>query len=149
MDQFIQLFRGLSEETRLRIVMLLTYGELCVCDLMVVLDEPQSKVSRHLAYLKHSGMTNSKRVGVWMHYWLEESSNGIYKTVIGFLKEQLSHQPQFRSDMERLLELKKQGSCKAAMKLNKRRRTHKTRGEIKKISLKRSKPRTKEDKKDG
>ena len=102
---------------------------------MVVLDEPQSKVSRHLAYLNHSGMTYSKRVGVWMHYWQEESSNGSYKALIGLLKEQLSNQPQCRTDMERLLELKKQGSCKAAMKLVKRHRTQKTRRETKKLSL--------------
>jgi ArsR family transcriptional regulator len=68
MERLAQFFKALSDETRLRIMMLLTQGELCVCDLMFVLDEPQSKVSRHLAYLKHSGLTNSKRAGVWMHY---------------------------------------------------------------------------------
>ena len=135
MDQLAQLFKALSEDTRVRIVMLLTYGELCVCDLMAVLDEPQSKVSRHLAYLKHSGMTNSKRVGVWMHYWLNDSENRICKALIDFLKEHLSHQIQFQGDMKRLLELKKQGGCKAALKLKMRRRTQKMRRETKKISL--------------
>lgn len=113
MNQLVQFFKALSEETRLRIVMLLTHGELCVCDLMVVLDEPQSKVSRHLAYLKHSGITESKRVGVWMHYWLKDSSNGIYRAQIDFLREQLSSQPQFREDKEKLLNFKKKGGCKA------------------------------------
>jgi ArsR family transcriptional regulator len=135
MNQLVQFFRALSEETRLRIVMLLTQGELCVCDLMEVLEEPQSKVSRHLAYLKHSGITDSKRVGVWMHYWLKESRNGIYKAQINFLKEQLTHLPQFRSDMERLLELKKQGACKAAMKFKVGRRSKKPVAGTKKATL--------------
>ena len=148
MNQLAQLFKALSEETRLRIIMLLTYGELCVCDLMVVLDEPQSKVSRHLAYLKHSGMTNSKRVGVWMHYWLNDSENRICKSLIDFLKEHLSHLPQFRGDMERLLELKKHGDCKATMKLKKRRRTEKKRGEAKTFPSNSSKPKSKEDTRD-
>jgi ArsR family transcriptional regulator len=117
MEQLAQFFKALSEETRLRIMMLLTQGELCVCDLMFVLDEPQSKVSRHLAYLKHSGLTNSKRAGVWIHYWLKESVDNVYRTHLDFLKRQLSHLPQFRMDREKLLELKKQGGCKAMMNL--------------------------------
>lgn len=116
MDQLVQFFRALSEETRLRIMMLLAHGELCVCDLMAVLEEPQSKVSRHLAYLKHSGLTNSRRVGVWMHYWLKNPSNAIQKAQLNFLKEQLSKFPQFRRDMKKLLDLKKRGGCKAILK---------------------------------
>jgi ArsR family transcriptional regulator len=78
---------------------------------MFVLDEPQSKVSRHLAYLKHSGLTNSKRAGVWMHYWLKEPVDNVYRAQLDFLKGQLSHLTQFRMDREKLLELKKQGGC--------------------------------------
>jgi len=127
MQQLIQLFRALSEEARLRIVMLLTNGELCVCDLMAILEEPQSKISRHLAYLTHSGLTKSKRVGVWMHYSLKEPLDEVYKAEIELLKKQLSHFPQLCSDKDRLLELKKQGSCKAVLKLKGSRsyKTHK------------------------
>src|SRR4030067_1874377 len=107
MEQLVQFFKALSEVMRLRIMMLLTQGELCVCDLMFVLDEPQSKVSRHLAYLKHSGLTNSRRAGVWMHYCLKESADEVHKAQIDFLKEKLSHLPQFRKDREKLLERNK------------------------------------------
>jgi ArsR family transcriptional regulator len=117
MEQLIQFFKALSEEMRLRIMMLLTHGELCVCDLMVVLDEPQSKVSRHLAYLKHSGLTKSKRAGVWMHYRLKEPADDIHRAQLDFLKGQLSLLPQFRADREKLLKLKKQGGCKAMVKI--------------------------------
>ena len=117
MEQLVEFFKALSDETRLRIVMLLTQGELCVCDLMFVLDEPQSKVSRHLAYLKHSGLTNSKRAGVWMHYRLKEPADAFHTVQLDFLKRQMFHHPQFRMDREKLLELKKQGGCKAMMKL--------------------------------
>ncbi len=120
MEQLVQFFKALSDETRLRIMMLLTQGELCVCDLMFVLDEPQSKVSRHLAYLKYSGLTNSKRAGVWMHYSLKEPADDVQKVQINFLKEKLTHLPQFRTDREKLLELKKQGGCKAMLKFKAR-----------------------------
>jgi ArsR family transcriptional regulator len=116
MEQLAQFFKALSDETRLRIMMLLTQGELCVCDLMFVLDEPQSKVSRHLAYLKHSGLTNSKRAGVWMHYCLKESLDHVHRAHLDFLKGQLPHLPQFCMDREKLIELKRQGGCKSMMK---------------------------------
>ena len=115
MTQLVQFFKALSDETRLRIVMLLTQGELCVCDLMAVLEEPQSKVSRHLTYLKYSGLASSRRVGVWIHYSLNEPLNGIYRAQLNLLRGQLSHLPQFRKDMQKLNDLKKQGCCKASM----------------------------------
>lgn len=129
MNRLVQFFRALSEEPRLRIVMLLTNGELCVCDLMAVLEEPQSKISRHLAYLTHSGLTSSRRVGVWMHYSLKEPLDEVYKAEIEILKKQLPHLPQLCSDRDRLLELKKEGGCKAAWKLKSGRWStiHKTR----------------------
>jgi len=116
MEQLVQCFKALSEKTRLRIVMLLFEGELCVCDLMIILEEPQSKVSRHLAYLKHSGLVDSKRVGVWMHYSLKELMDGACRYQLNFMKGKLFHHPQFSKDREKLLELKKQDArCKAAM----------------------------------
>lgn len=116
MEQLAQFFKALSDETRLRIIMLLTQGELCVCDVMEVLGEPQSKISRHLAYLKHSGITENRRVGVWMHYRLKDSQNGIFNAQIDFLKEKLLGMPQFQVDRQKLIELKRQGSCKAVMR---------------------------------
>jgi len=70
MKKTAQLFKALSDETRLRILSLLTAGELCVCDLMAVLDLPQSTVSRHLAYLRNAGLVEDRRQGVWMYYRL-------------------------------------------------------------------------------
>jgi ArsR family transcriptional regulator len=116
MEKTAQFFKALSDETRLRIMVLLTHGELCVCDVMEVLGEPQSKVSRHLAYLKHSGLTNSRRVGVWMHYSLRKPDDRVHRTLVDFLKGTLSHLPQFQKDRERLFELKRQGGCKAVVK---------------------------------
>ncbi|MFV0439135.1 MAG: ArsR/SmtB family transcription factor [Desulfopila sp.] len=65
-----KLFKALADETRLRIVSLLMAGELCVCDVMEVLQLPQSTVSRHLAYLRNAGLVDDRRQGVWMYYRL-------------------------------------------------------------------------------
>ncbi len=62
-------FKALSDETRLRImVLLLDNDELCVCDLVGALGQTQSKVSRHLRYLYNSGLVKDRREGLWMHY---------------------------------------------------------------------------------
>jgi ArsR family transcriptional regulator len=113
MEELSQLYKALSEETRIRIVMLLMQGELCVCDIQAVLDEPQSKISRHLAYLKHSGLLSSTRVGVWMHYLIKESADKTCKAQLAFMKEQLSQLPQYRADRKKLEEVEKQKRCEA------------------------------------
>jgi len=123
MEQLAQLYKALSEETRIRIVMLLTQGELCVCDIQAVLDEPQSKISRHLAYLKLSGMVSSKRVGVWMHYLIKENVDATCKAQLAFMEENLSRLPQFLSDREKLLEFRKQKGCAAPPATGKKCRT--------------------------
>ncbi len=71
MERLADTFKALSDETRLRIMaLLLENEELCVCDLVETLGETQSKVSRHLRYLYHSGLVKCRREGLWMHYRL-------------------------------------------------------------------------------
>ncbi|MCW2255654.1 ArsR family transcriptional regulator [Providencia alcalifaciens] len=67
----LQLFKNLSDETRLGIVLLLReIGELCVCDLGTALEQSQPKISRHLAMLRESGLLLDRKQGKWVHYRL-------------------------------------------------------------------------------
>ncbi|CAI0852434.1 metalloregulator ArsR/SmtB family transcription factor [Serratia entomophila] len=67
----LQLFKNLSDETRLKIVLLLReLGELCVCELSGSLEELQPKISRHLSMLRDSGLLMDRRDGKWIHYRL-------------------------------------------------------------------------------
>jgi ArsR family transcriptional regulator len=69
MRQLADMFKGLADETRLRMLsLLLRHGELCVCDFEQVLKITQSKASRHLRYLLHAGLLQDRRDGVWVHY---------------------------------------------------------------------------------
>jgi ArsR family transcriptional regulator len=64
-------FDCLSDATRRRILcLLLSHGELCVCELVVALDLPQPKISRHLAVMRESGLTAVRRDGTWIFYRL-------------------------------------------------------------------------------
>lgn len=67
----LQLFKNLSDETRLNIILLLRkMGELCVCELSGSLDGQQPKISRHLAMLRKSGLLLDRRAGKWIFYRL-------------------------------------------------------------------------------
>lgn len=67
----VQLFKSLSDETRLRLVLLLREkGELCVCELTSLLKETQPKISRHLALLRENGLLLDRREGKWIFYRL-------------------------------------------------------------------------------
>jgi ArsR family transcriptional regulator len=105
------MYKALSEDMRLRIVMLLARGEICVCDLMAIFGESQSKVSRHLAYLKHSGLVKSRRLGTWMHYSLKEPLDGTIDAQVTFMKQYFSQLPIFRDDEQKMQDIKKQKLC--------------------------------------
>ena len=70
LDRAAQLFRALSDPTRLRILDRLRGGEKCVCDLTDALDAGQSRLSFHLKALKEAGLVSDRREGRWAYYTL-------------------------------------------------------------------------------
>ncbi|MCC7186556.1 MAG: metalloregulator ArsR/SmtB family transcription factor [Acidobacteria bacterium] len=82
LDTLEQLFKALADDTRLRILALLASGEVCVCNIHGALDLPQPAVSRHLAYLRKSGLVAARRDGLWMHYRLEVPANPAVSKVL-------------------------------------------------------------------
>ena len=66
----VTLFQALGDQTRLRLLNLLSGGELCVCYFVEILGESQPKISRHLGYLRRAGVVAARRDGKWMHYRL-------------------------------------------------------------------------------
>jgi len=73
MDTVLNIFKALSDETRLRILKLLEHGELCVCDIVAALDMIQPNVSFHLGVLKEAGFIKDRRQGKWIHYRIDDS----------------------------------------------------------------------------
>ncbi len=115
MRTITQLFKSLSDPTRVRIIWILRFGgELCVCDLMAVLDLPQSTVSRHLAYLRNSGLVSDERKGVWMYYRLPEEMNELTAKILAVVRLAEKGSEQAAVDRRRLqdyLREKQAGAC--------------------------------------
>jgi ArsR family transcriptional regulator, arsenate/arsenite/antimonite-responsive transcriptional repressor len=101
MEKIAETLKALSDPTRLRIVNLLRHGELCVCDLTEALQTPQSKVSRHLAFLKNAGWVRARRSGKWVHYLLLDSEPSLQASVVEALTKHVSKHPVCIEDERR------------------------------------------------
>src|SRR5438874_11522168 len=70
-----RLFKALGDDTRLRIVALLSHGELCVCHVQDALGLSQPNASRQLAVLRNAGVAESRRDGTWTYYRLAKQAD--------------------------------------------------------------------------
>lgn len=104
MHAVVELFKALGHETRLRILCLLLDGEVCVCQIMNILQLPQSTASRQLAILKQAGLVVDRRSGIWVHYSLAAAPNPLAATVLTGLAAQLPQDEICTHDRRRLAE---------------------------------------------
>ncbi|HUQ79803.1 MAG TPA: metalloregulator ArsR/SmtB family transcription factor [Gemmatimonadaceae bacterium] len=80
------LFSGFADPTRLRVLNLLAAGDLCVCDLVDLLGLPQPLVSRHLAYLRRTGLVEVRRESKYAHYRLAEPEHAVHRNLINCVR---------------------------------------------------------------
>lgn len=111
MRDFERIFKALADQTRLRILNLLLHGELCVCDIQRVLDSSQPNVSRHLTYLKNSGLVTDRREGARIYYRLAQPNEGVYKPLFAFLREIFRTSDSLTEDSRTLKKAIQTGSC--------------------------------------
>lgn len=125
-------FRVLSDESRLRILMLLTRGELCVCQMMGVLGMSQPLVSRNLSLLKNAGFLDERRDGKLIFYSIKKDLQAENRGILNLLKRQFDGSKTLANDLESLSEChefqKRTGKCdmktlKAFMKQKKKKRS--------------------------
>ena len=76
------LYRGFADATRIRILNVLAAGELCVCDVVTLLRLPQPMVSRHLAYLRRTGLVEARRGWKFAHYRLAAPRHPVHRNLI-------------------------------------------------------------------
>ena len=99
-------YECLCDPTRLRILRALAEGPLCVCHLQEALDEPQVKMSKHLAYLKSHGAVVAERRGSWMIYAVPDSPHAALRANLDHLLSAVKD-PLFRDDARRLAKVRK------------------------------------------
>lgn len=107
-----RLMKALGDETRLRIVALLSHGELCVCHLESALGLPQPNVSRQLAVLKNAGAVEARRDGSWVYYRVAKQVDPDCRRQLRGLVQSFARRDLLRRDFGRLIKVVGPGSCR-------------------------------------
>ena len=102
LDTLETLFKALADGTRLRILGLLLDGEICVCHIHESLGLPQPKTSRHLAYLRRTGLVETRREGLWVHYRLVRMDDPVMQALVDAVGHAIGHLPSGEKDRRRL-----------------------------------------------
>jgi len=83
-----QIFKACADESRLRILNLIfENGEMCISDLERILEFTQAKTSRHLIYLKNSGMLTFRRYNHWVFYQIKDEVYEIVNQILQFVRK--------------------------------------------------------------
>lgn len=102
LDTLETTFKALADATRLRIIGLLRAGEICVCDIHGSLGLPQPTVSRHLAYLRRSGLVATRKEGLWVHYRLADPADPVIAALVAAVTHALGHADSGSRDWKQL-----------------------------------------------
>jgi DNA-binding transcriptional ArsR family regulator len=115
MNSIARTMKLLSDPGRLRILMVLTRRELCVCQIMGVLGVSQPLVSRNLTLLKGAGLLDERKEGKLVFYSVKKGMAPIQRKIIGLLREALKSDRILAQDLRSLKDCeefqKRAGKC--------------------------------------
>ncbi len=98
-----ELLSAVADPVRLRLASLIAHnGETCVCDLVDATGLTQTNVSRHLSTLRHAGLVNGRKQGLWVYYSINKPVSSSQKQIISLVKKAIETEPELRNDLKRL-----------------------------------------------
>jgi ArsR family transcriptional regulator len=104
---FLPITKALSDETRLRLLMALRDGELCLCQLIDLLQLAPSTVSKHMALLQQAGLVERRKDGRWHFYRLPEEPISVATAqALAWVTASLAEEREIREDEERLVKIR-------------------------------------------
>lgn len=101
MENTLEITKAVSDSSRLRALMALQEGELCVCQIMELLKLAPSTVSKHMSILRQAGLINGDKRGRWMYYQREKKGRTI-KPILRWLDQNLNDDRTIKRDRKRL-----------------------------------------------
>jgi ArsR family transcriptional regulator len=108
MRDFLPITKALGDETRLRLLMALRSGELCLCQLIDLLELAPSTVSKHMALLQQAGLVERRKEGRWHFYSLPDPAlSPATKQAIAWVTQSLAEEPAIREDERQLAEIRR------------------------------------------
>jgi ArsR family transcriptional regulator, arsenate/arsenite/antimonite-responsive transcriptional repressor len=117
--EVMAVIKALADETRLRILLSLTGGELCVCQIVELMGLAPSTVSKHLSILKQACLVDGRKEGRWMFYRLAEKDASIEaRRIAALVSELLASDSSVRDDAKRLKQVLKMDREELCQKQN-------------------------------
>jgi ArsR family transcriptional regulator len=119
MNQILNIFKALSDKTRLRIMSALVRADkaLCICEIMDSLELPQYTISKHVKELKIAGLVGEERIGRFVFYELKKPVDGFHKHMTAILESSLSDVfPEDNKRLKKRLSARKNDQCVIGMK---------------------------------
>lgn len=113
LEEFLSVTKALSDAQRVRVLLSLREGELCVCQITELLKLAPSTVSKHMSVLKQAGLVESRKDSRWVYYRLsDESSGSVAAQSLQFVRSILEEDSSVVSDRQELIKiLKKSDVC--------------------------------------
>ncbi|MDX9974162.1 MAG: metalloregulator ArsR/SmtB family transcription factor [FCB group bacterium] len=106
MREFMAVVKALADESRVRLLLALADGEVCVCQLVELAELAPSTVSKHLSILKQAGLIDSRKEGRWMHYRLAgDGAPRAAREALAWALGSLEGDPTVKADRARLKEI--------------------------------------------
>lgn len=105
------IFKALSEESRLRILSLLQESEMCVCEIEDSLHLTQSNASRHLTVLRKCGILESYKQAQWAYYRISDNFKQEHSGLWVYLQSKLKEIPTFQTDYDEFINCRDKDRC--------------------------------------
>lgn len=116
MRDVLDITKSLADGSRLRILMALAGGELCVCQIVELLQLAPSTVSKHMSILRQAHLVESRKDGRWMYYRLPDSqASKAVREAVAWVHGNLAESPQIVQDgdeLKRILATDPEELCK-------------------------------------
>jgi DNA-binding transcriptional ArsR family regulator len=120
MRDVLDVTKALADGNRLRVLMALGGGELCVCQIVELLQLAPSTVSKHMSILRQARLVDSRKDGRWMYYRLpDRDAPKAVKDAVAWVRRHLAESPQIvrdRKELERILSMDPEELCKGPCK---------------------------------
>ena len=107
MLEVLNITKALSDENRVRALMMLAGGELCVCQIIEMLGLAPSTVSKHMSILRQAGLVETRKEGRWIYYRLADDKAKKASEILGWLQKHLKKDKRILDDVKQLRRMQK------------------------------------------
>ena len=107
MLEILNITKALSDENRIRALMMLVGGELCVCQIIEMLGLAPSTVSKHMSILRQAGLVETHKEGRWIYYRLADRKALKACEILNWLEKHLKNDKRISDDVKQLRRIQK------------------------------------------